>query len=446
MKKTIDLSDIDLFEKDCLGRDNNDVLRHIITNNGINASSVNEELARTLKDSFSVDVPAGNVCNQRRSGRCWMFAGLNVLRTIVMKTLNVKNFELSQAYLQFYDKLEKSNFFLEKALEYSDEEPNSRVNLFLLDTAIGDGGHFAMFVNLVKKYGVVPFDDMPDLSVSKDTGELNTILSSYLAQGMMELRAAKKNGASDTVLERMKEGYLNDVYRILSLSLGKPVKEFVLEYTDKDNKYHNAGKFNPHSFYNEFIKADLDDYICLCHAPMEGRKDYQKYTSKLVNNVEGGDPVIFFNVDLDVMKKSAIASLKGGDVMWFAADVLTQSMRKEGYLADGILKTKELFNINYKMNKAERLMYRTSFCNHAMTFTGVNLTDNDVPNRWKVENSWGKENGKDGYFIMDDKWFDEYVYEIFVSRKYVDEETLKKYDASSIIEEDPFNTLYLEMK
>ena len=446
MKKTIDLSDIDLFEKDCLGRDNNDVLRHIITNNGINASSVNEELARTLKDSFSVDVPAGNVCNQRRSGRCWMFAGLNVLRTIVMKTLNVKNFELSQAYLQFYDKLEKSNFFLEKALEYSDEEPNSRVNLFLLDTAIGDGGHFAMFVNLVKKYGVVPFDDMPDLSVSKDTGELNTILSSYLAQGMMELRAAKKNGASDTVLERMKEGYLNDVYRILSLSLGKPVKEFVLEYTDKDNKYHNAGKFNPHSFYNEFIKADLDDYICLCHAPMEGRKDYQKYTSKLVNNVEGGDPVIFFNVDLDVMKKSAIASLKGGDVMWFAADVLTQSMRKEGYLADGILKTKELFNINYKMNKAERLMYRTSFCNHAMTFTGVNLTDNDVPNRWKVENSWGKENGKDGYFIMDDKWFDEYVYEIFVSRKYVDEETLKKYDASSIIEEDPFNTLYLGMK
>lgn len=446
MKKNIDLSDIDLFEKDCLGRDNNDVLRHIITNNGINASSVNEELARTLKDSFSVDVPAGNVCNQRRSGRCWMFAGLNVLRTIVMKTLNVKNFELSQAYLQFYDKLEKSNFFLEKALEYSDEEPNSRVNLFLLDTAIGDGGHFAMFVNLVKKYGVVPFDDMPDLSVSKDTGELNTILSSYLAQGMMELRAAKKNGASDTVLERMKEGYLNDVYRILSLSLGKPVKEFVLEYTDKDNKYHNAGKFNPHSFYNEFIKADLDDYICLCHAPMEGRKDYQKYTSKLVNNVEGGDPVIFFNVDLDVMKKSAIASLKGGDVMWFAADVLTQSMRKEGYLADGILKTKELFNINYKMNKAERLMYRTSFCNHAMTFTGVNLTDNDVPNRWKVENSWGKENGKDGYFIMDDKWFDEYVYEIFVSRKYVDEETLKKYDASSIIEEDPFNTLYLGMK
>ena len=446
MKKTIDLSDIDLFEKDCLDRDNSDVLRHAITNNGINASSVNEELARTLKDSFSVDVPAGNVCNQRRSGRCWMFAGLNVLRTIVMKNLNVKNFELSQAYLQFYDKLEKSNFFLEKALEYSDEEPNSRVNLFLLDTAIGDGGHFAMFVNLVKKYGVVPFDDMPDLSVSKDTGELNTILSNYLAQGMMELRAAKKNGASDTVLERMKEGYLNDVYRILSLSLGKPVKEFVLEYTDKDNKYHNAGKFDPHSFYNEFIKADLDDYICLCHAPMEGRKDYQKYTSKLVNNVEGGDSVIFFNVDLDVMKKSAIASLKGGDVMWFAADVLTQSMRKEGYLADGILKTKELFNINYKMNKSERLMYRTSFCNHAMTFTGVNLTDNDVPNRWKVENSWGKENGKDGYFIMDDKWFDEYVYEIFVSRKYVDEETLKKYDASSIIEEDPFNTLYLEMK
>lgn len=446
MDNTIKKEDLELFDKDVNDRETSSLIRHTIARNGISGSSIDETIQKSLKDTFSIDLKTGDVCNQKRSGRCWMFAGLNVLRTILIKNLKVKNFELSQAYLQFYDKLEKCNFVLERAMELADETIDSRMNVFLLDSGIGDGGHFVMFTNLVKKYGVVPSSEMPDLNVSQDTGELNTVLTSYLTHAIMELREAKKKEASVLVLKRMKEGYLNDIYRILSLSLGEPVKEFTLEYQDKDEKFHRTEKMTPMSFYNEYIKADLDDFVCLCDAPIEGMDEYQKYTSRFVNNVEGGDPIVFFNVPLATLKKAALASLEGGDPIWFGSDVLAQSMRKEGILASGIIRSNELFSLKYTMTKSERLTYRSSFCNHAMTLTGVNVLDDKTTDRWKVENSWGKDNGFSGYFIMSDKWFDDYVYEIFVKREYVDAETLKKYDASTLKEQSVFNTLWAMMK
>ncbi len=446
MKKDITTEDIQLFENDVEGRENSALIRHTITKNGIANSIIDEEVSKSMKNCFSIDLKTGDVCNQKRSGRCWMFAGLNVLRTILIKKLNVASFELSQAYLQFYDKLEKCNFALERAIELSDEPIDSRLNVFNIDSSLGDGGHFVMFTNLVKKYGVVPISEMPDLAVSQDTGYLNSILSQYINHAIMELREAKKKDASIEVLFRMKEGYLNDVYRILSLSLGKPVTAFDLDYTDKDNKYQHVSSLTPKSFYEEYIKEDLDDYVCLTDAPIAGMDLYQKYTSHYVNNVEGGDPIIFFNVPTDTLKKAVLASLEGGEPVWFAGDVSSQSLRQEGILASGIQREKEIFSLNYQMSKGEKLTYRSSFCNHAMTFTGANVVEDKKVNRWKVENSWGKDNGKNGYFIMSDTWFDDYVYEAFVHRKYVDEETLKKYDESSVKEQSIFNAIWAIMK
>ncbi len=185
MKKTITVDELNAFEADFNSNPAYKIVERTVTKNGINASSVNEELTRQLKNTFSIDVEAGNVCNQRRSGRCWMFAGLNVIRTILLKKLNVKNIELSQAYLQFYDRLEKSNFYLERAIELAEEDVDSRLNVFMLDNGNQDGGHFVMFTNLVKKYGVLPIEEMPDLAVSMDTSELNSVLSHYLAQAVM---------------------------------------------------------------------------------------------------------------------------------------------------------------------------------------------------------------------------------------------------------------------
>ncbi len=446
MEQKITLEEISSFENDLKNFSDLNLKKSTVMKNGITGSSTAIELEREMKFAFSVDVESGNVTNQKRSGRCWMFSGLNVLRTILYKKLNVKNIELSQAYLQFYDKLEKANFFLEKAIEFASEDVKSRNNVFLLDSTIQDGGHFVMFSNLVKKYGVVPLEEMPDHAVSSETLELNTVLSSYLSQAMKDLRTMVKEGKSTEEINVKKKEILSAVYRILTISLGSPVSSFEYEYVDKDNHYVRLKRMTPKEFYDEYIKEDLEDYLPLCDAPLGHMKPLTRYTCDMVNNVVGGSPIIFFNVPLQEMKKSVIASLKANMPVWFAADVSSQSLRKEGYLVDGILLQNELFSLENHMDKASRMDYRSSFCNHAMTFTGVNLDEEGKSNRWKVENSWGKENGKDGYFVMSDKWFDEYVYQVFVKKEYVNPEIVDAYQKSALESVDPFDTLWAMMK
>lgn len=441
MKKKLSLDDINAFRSDYAEKKNYKVAERAVTHNGIYASATDENVERSLVPAFSIDLDAGKVTNQKHSGRCWMFAGLNVIRVILMKKLNCENIELSQAYLQFYDKLEKANFFFERVIELAGEPVDSRLNVFMLDSGIGDGGHFVMFTNLVKKYGVMPISAMPDYTVSTDTTQLNNVLSEYLAQGMMELRAAKKKRERREVLDAIKEKYLKDIYRILSISIGVPPETFTFEYKDKDKKFHRIENITPKEFYKKYIGTNLDDYVSLCDAPIEGRKMYTRYLCHYVNNVEGGDPVFFFNVDPKEFKEAAIASLKGGDPIWFGSDVLAQSMRKSGKLGEGLINTNDLFDIDYHMDKKARLTYRTSFCNHAMTLTGVNLID-DKPNRWKVENSWGKENGEEGFFTMSDEWFDQYVYQIFVNKKYISKKLYEKYLKAPKVEVEPFDTLW----
>ncbi len=450
MKQELEIRDLELFEKKVSQNKAYTIARRAVTQNGIYASAIDENVKKSLQNTFSVDVDAGDITNQRQSGRCWMFAGLNVLRTILMKKLNVKTIELSQAYLQFYDKLEKANFFLEKAIALRNEEPNSRLNVYLLDSGIGDGGHFAMFANLVKKYGVVPSEEMPDWAVSKSTGELNAVLTSLLSKDMKLIHEEAKKGTEEDKIRAKKAKMLDEVYRVLTIAIGVPPKTFTYTYKEKGEKeakpqVKTLAPLTPKEFYDQYIAQDFNEYVPLCDAPIEGMSRYQKYTSSYVNNVVGGDPVIFFNVKMSELKKACIRSLKGGDVLWFGADVSSESMRKEGFLANDLIRVDELMDITLPSDKGERLTYRSSFCNHAMTLTGVNLTSGR-PNRWKVENSWGKEVGYDGFFVMDDSWFDNYVYEVFVNRKYVDPEVLKKYDASVAIDELPFNTLYLQMK
>lgn len=446
MEQKITLEEISSFENDLKNFSDLNLKKATVMKNGITGSSTAIELEREMKFAFSVDVESGNVTNQKRSGRCWMFSGLNVLRTILYKKLNVKNIELSQAYLQFYDKLEKANFFLEKAIQFASEEVKSRNNVFLLDSTIQDGGHFVMFSNLVKKYGVVPLEEMPNHAVSSETMELNTVLSSYLSQAMKDLRSMVKEGKSTEEISKKKKDVLSAIYRILTISLGSPVSSFEYEYVDKDNHYVRLKRMTPKEFYDEYIKEDLEDYLPLCDAPLGHMKPLTRYTCDMVNNVVGGSPIIFFNVPLQEMKKSVIASLKAGMPVWFAADVSSQSLRKEGYLVDGILLQNELFSLENHMDKASRMDYRSSFCNHAMTFTGVNLDGEGKSNRWKVENSWGKENGKDGYYVMSDKWFDEYVYQVFVKKEYVNPEIVEAYQKSALESVDPFDTLWAMMK
>ena len=419
------------------------IARRTVSKNGIVNSAIDEDTVHSLKSTFSIDVDAGKITNQKQSGRCWMFAGLNVIRMVLAKKLNAKTMELSQAYLQFYDKLEKANFTLEKALELVDEPIDSRLNTFLFDNGIADGGHFAMFVNLVKKYGVIPSEIMPDNVVNSSTAELNSLLKALIGKDVLVLREMKKEGKD---VEAKKEEMLQEIYNVLCVSLGVPPKSFTYEYVDKDNKFVKLEETTPLEFYEKYVDVNLDDYIVLSDAPMAGYSQEQKYASKWVNNVLGGDDVTFFNVSIEEMKKAVIKSLQANELVWFGADVSSESLRKDGLLGYNLIRFDELFGITLSQDKGERMDTRISFCNHAMTFTGVNLDENEKPNRWKVENTWGKDVGKDGFFVMDDEWFDNYVYEVFVKREFVSQDILEKIDASKTIFVDPWAVMWSEIK
>ncbi len=441
MSKQIETSQLDNFETKL--SHNDQVSQRTVSRNGLVNSAIDQNVLNDAKHIFSIDIKAGDVTNQKKSGRCWMFAGLNVLRTIIINKLHVTNFEFSESYLQFYDKLEKANFFLERILELKDEEIDSRLNVFFLDSGISDGGHFIMFTNLVKKYGLVPSSAMPETNVSSATDELNTLLSDLLHKDALILRE-KASELSNENLAKLKDEMLLEVYRVLVISLGKPPKDFTLEIVDKDNQFIRLDKETPLSFFKKYIEKDLDEYIPLSDIPFKNLQRRECYYSHYVNNVEGGDEVIFFNVPIDILKTAVINSLKANEVVWFAGDVLSQSLRKEGILASGLIRLDELLSVKTLETKQDRFTTRSSFCNHAMTFTGVNLDAEGKPDRFKVENSWGKEPGKDGFFVMSDKWFDEYVYQVIVNRKYVPEEYVTLYDEKkkNPIEIEPFNTFF----
>lgn len=444
MLKEISLKNIDSFEKDYKKRPENEIASRAVIKNGIVNSAIDPKVVNSVRNTYSVDVDSGDVTNQRQSGRCWMFAGLNVIRTILMRRLNVKNIELSEAYLQFYDRLEKSNFTLEKAIELSDEPYTSRLNQFIYDNGNGDGGYFEFFASLVQKYGVVPIDEMPDGACSQNTNDLNDVLNRLLHKDIAVLRRrAKKESKAE--LRKYKDEMLSEIYKVLEISLGTPVRDFVYEYKDKDNKFVRLPRLTPKEFYDQYIGTDLNEYIALDDYPVEGIKEGHKYTSDFVQNVIGGKPVIIYQTGLKAMKEAVINSLKNNDVVWFGSDVVASSLRKEGILAKDVIKEDELFDVKFASDKGENLMYHSNSCCHAMTITGVNLDENGVPNRWKVENSWGKDNGKDGYFMMDDKWFDSYVYEVFLNKKYIAPELVKQYEEGKVQKIEPFVPVFAKL-
>lgn len=444
MEKEITLEDIASFQRKLANDQKAKTARRAVNQNGIKASAVDPEVQRNLIPVFSDEVKTGSVLNQRHSGRCWMFAGTNVIREIIAEKLNVEDLELSEAYLQFYDRLEKANFFLERAIEGAHDPYDSRLNRYNLSAAVSDGGHFAFFVNLVRKYGVLPYQAMPDLSVSKSTDDLNAVLLELYATFLARIHAMAEQGWEIERMREAKKDMLLSVYRVLSIALGEPPHKFAFEYQDKDKKFHRLPALTGQEFFAKYVEDGLEQYVCLSNSEMIGYDMGVKYASRYVNNVEGDDPVSFFDVPVNELKKAVIASIQGGEPVWFAADVTAQSLRKEGQLGEGLLRYDELFGIDLSLSKGEKLSYGSTMCNHAMSFTGVNLV-HKKPNRWKVENSWGDEVGKKGYFVMDDAWFDSYVYEVFVERKYVDPAILKQMDESKTVYVEPWSNMWAEL-
>ena len=441
--KSISFDDIAAAQKNFKSDRAHTVAKNAATSAGVRKAARVPEGVALNPLTFDVEVKQGDRTNQKRSGRCWMFASLNTFRYRIIKKYNLSTFELSQAYPLFWDKMEKSNWFLENILDTLDEPLNGRLVSFLLTDPIGDGGQWDMFKSLVKKYGVVPKSVMPETANSCNTHEMDAYLTRYLRSAAKRLRETAAAGESLESLREMKKEMMEDVYTLLVTCLGQPPVSFETRLRDKDDNLVLSGTFTPQEFFAETVDMNLDDYISIISAPTADKPFNHTYTvSRLGNVVEGGG-VRYLNLEIPELKRLAVAQLKDNLPVWFGCDVAQSYLREEGIMDTRALDVDGLFGfpVEGALDRAERLDYGESLMTHAMVLEGVNFDAEGNTTLWKVENSWGKDHGRDGFDTISDPWFDEYVYQIVVDKKYLTPEQLKTFETEEATVLEPWDPM-----
>ena len=425
MRENITLSNIRKFNKSFNSSTSNQLARNALIQNDINKVAVHWENFSKINHIFSNTISKQlPVTNQKSSGRCWGFAGLNLLRLEIVKNYNLSNFEFSQNYFMFWDKLEKANYFLENILKTLDQNYDSRLMMHLLQAPVQDGGQWDMFVNLIEKYGLVPKSVMPETNHSSKSSMMNYFLTHKLRECAFILRKSKKPRTTIKQLRSKKEEMMSVIYSLLCMFLGNPPIKFDWSIKDKNNKFTRFNNVDPLNFYRKFTKVKLKNKVCLINAPMSNKKMNELYTIDFLGNVVGGNIIKYANVEINELKKAAIKSIKNDEAVWFGCDVGKMFNRELGIMDMDLYDYEKLFDTKFKMNKASRLEYGDSAMTHAMLFTGVDLKRN-TPGKWRVENSWGDKNGDKGYYLMSDSWFDEYNYEVVVDKKYLSNKSLE---------------------
>ncbi|EWC45480.1 hypothetical protein DRE_00879 [Drechslerella stenobrocha 248] len=340
----------------------------------------------------------------------------------LMKKYKLDNFELSQQYLFFWDKVEKANFFLEQIIDTANEPVDSRVVAELLKAPINDGGQWDMVVNLVERYGVVPQKLYPDSYNAMNSRGVDVLVTSKLREFALQLRGLSAQGLSTHVVERAKGKMMNTIYGILVICFGpppKPDERFTWEFRDKLGKFHSYPGLTPLSFFKDYVGYNAPAHFSLINDP---RHEYGKlYTVYRLNNVAGGRPISYVNVDMETMKAAIIAMIKKDHPVFFGCDVGKFSDSKLGIMDTKLFDYSLAFNTELGLNKAERLIAGESAMTHAMTLNGVHIVDGQSV-KWKVQNSWGEGNGENGWFVMTDEWMDEYCYQAVVSPDFVSKE------------------------
>ena len=400
------------------------------------------EYFRKIDHTFS-DVISGEmrVTDQKASGRCWGFAGLNLFRIYLGRKHNLKEFEFSQSYFMFWDKLEKTNYFLENMIKTTNKPSNSRLIMHLLDNPIQDGGQWDMWVNLIKKYGVLPKSEMPESYQSSKSLRMNRMITRKLREFAKVIRETKQNLVSNTDLRAMKTSMLKTVYRMLTIHLGTPPESFAWQIRNKKNEFHRFENLTPIQFFNEHVRLNLDEYICLINCPMPDKAYNEIYTVEYLGNVIEGQSIRYLNVETSVMKKAGVKSIQNNDPVWFGCDVSKYFHRTLGIMDMELFNYELFYGTNFDLDKAGRLEYGDSQMTHAMLITGVDLDSKNRPIKWRVENSWGNKNGDKGYHIMSDSWFDEYNYEIVVHKSYLPDDLAKIYETKTPVKLPPWDPM-----
>jgi bleomycin hydrolase len=400
---------------------NNDLLSNIISLNALSKLSNISERNQTYNPVYNISVkPHLKVTNQKSSGRCWLFAALNVVRREICDKYNLDNFEFSQGYLFFYDKLERMNYNMECIIKTKEEDINSQLVQHLLSDPSCDGGQWDMITNLVNKYGLVPKCVYKESYHSSNSRELNMILKKKFREYAHNLRNSEN-------AQELKDTYIAEVYRILCYFLGKPPSNFNWEYIDKSHKYNKINDLTPLSFYKNHVPFDFNDYVCLVNDPRKEHPYNNLYTVKYLGNVLDGNKVKYLNLPIERIKRLTLDTLKSNKSVWYGCDV-GQFMNKVNCRMDrDNTNYLNLLGLSFDLNKEQRIKYRDSLMTHAMVITGANTCTNscldncEEVNSWEVENSWSKNGPAEGYYSMSDSWFDEYVYEVAIHKDKLNE-------------------------
>ena len=403
IKKTYLEKELNNYKSD----EKNTIIRHALVKNSLLTVASSQDEIKEMDFNFDINIKTLPAANQKASGRCWLFAATNVCREVIAKKLNLANFELSQSYLAFYDRLEKSNYLLEAVIELIDKEYDDRTLAFLLQNGVGDGGQWDMFVSLANKYGLCPKNVYPETNTSSATRETAQLINFTIRKFASDAKALYQAKGLEAV-RKEKEEVLNKIYFLLVNAYGLPPEKFDFEYTDKDGNYHLEKGFDALSFKEKYLGDSLNDYVSLIKQ------------------------VTHLNVTMDRMKELILKQLRDDRIVWFGSDVGFYGDREEGIWDDTRFDLNTPFGLDLKMNKGESLDYHASQMNHAMCITGVSFQEG-IPSKWKIENSWGKDRAKDGYYIMSKSWFDQFVYQAVVDKKYLNAEELKALQGEPVV-------------
>ena len=414
-------------------------LRNALAANAIDNLAKNQAHAGALDTYFSVETKKQSITDQKSSGRCWMFSGLNVLRANFAKRTDSLTVNLSQDYLFFWDQLEKANLMLQGVIDTGKKPIDDQRVQFFFHYPLNDGGTFCGVADLAEKYGLVPSEIQPETFSADNTSKMSSIIKSKLREQGLLLRRMVADGKKAADIQKRKTEMLGEIYHMLVITLGEPVKTFTYAFKDKNGKALTAPKtYTPQEFYQEIVGGPLNGtFIMVMNDPR--RPYYKTYEVEYDRHTYDGHNWKYLNLPMEDIETLAIASLKDGRKLYSSYDVGKQLDRKRGYCDLENFDYESLFGTTFTMSKAERISTFDSGSTHAMTLTAVDLDANGEPLKWKVENSWGGDWGQQGCLIMSARWFREFMFRLVVDKQYVSQKLLKDYEQKPIMvmPEDP---------
>ena len=410
----------------------NQLMQNTVTQRDVNEVALDRRIVTNATHTFSTVLDDWSPTHQGASGRCWLFSGLNLFRVDTMDSLNVKQFEYSQNYMMFWDKVERANFILESVIETADRPIDDRIVQHLMVAPVEDAGQWDMFINIVDKYGVVPKESMPETESSGNTRQMNNMLYYQVRQGAAKIRSLYQEESGLDAMREAKLDTLKSVYRILCIHLGDPPSSVDWQWRDREGEFHRDGELSPLEFAERYVKPGFMDMVCLVNDPRPDHPYFQSYTIGYLGNVVGARSVRYINVPIEVLKDVTQSQIEDGRPVWMGCDTGKQNHRTLGLWDAELFDYASVYGSEFGMDKATRLQYGQTQMTHAMLFTGVDVVDG-TPRRWRVENSYGDKVGDKGFFLMNDSWFEEYMFEIAAPRSYLSEDILEALDTEPIV-------------